>query len=336
MGDHTNTPRIRCFIFMLALVNFVSFAERVDAKSVQSQAVEDTAEATFLPIPREAGTWHGRELEKTHKNDEAERHQDTERDEKDLREQEDKDEQSKDERDSRSSGQDDGKRESEEKEELDSEEPDSDDASRKPFDAEADQRARHATSVTSECLRFHNLFRVGQLDEEALEPLHAHAGMDSYVLALMERLAASNCSQRAIPENLPFGVNVYATTAARPSCVRASHLWYRGIDSFKGQYPGTDWRRGTALQFVQMMWSSSEYVACARTENCTRGMNQLVCLYYPPGNDIREAPFSEETWNAILRRHHQWLDYGAPGGRRDRPNAATSNNPREDDEVETL
>ncbi|KAF4644315.1 hypothetical protein TGRH88_013080 [Toxoplasma gondii] len=150
MGDHTNTPRIRCFIFMLALVNFVSFAERVDAKSVQSQAVEDTAEATFLPIPREAGTWHGRELEKTLKNDEAERHQDTERDEKDLREQEDKDEQSKDERDSRSSGQDDGKRESEEKEELDSEEPDSDDASRKPFDAEADQRARHATSVTSD------------------------------------------------------------------------------------------------------------------------------------------------------------------------------------------
>ncbi|ESS33835.1 hypothetical protein TGVEG_288220 [Toxoplasma gondii VEG] len=203
MGDHTNTPRIRCFIFMLALVNFVSFAERVDAKSVQSQAVEDTAEATFLPIPREAGTWHGRELEKTLKNDEAERHQDTERDEKDLREQEDKDEQSKDERDSRSSGQDDGKQESEEKEELDSEKPDSDDASRKPFDAEADQRARHATSVTSECLRFHNLFRVGQLDEEALEPLHAHAGMDSYVLALMERLAASNCSQRAIPENLP-------------------------------------------------------------------------------------------------------------------------------------
>ncbi|PFH32225.1 hypothetical protein BESB_021660 [Besnoitia besnoiti] len=190
---------------------------------------------------------------------------------------------------------------------------------------EAGVAAPRAESVTAECLRYHNLFRVDQLEDSALEPLQGHDGMDAYVVALLERVAASDCTTRDIPQNIPFGINFYAYSGSKPSCVGATHLWYRGIDNFHGRYPGTDWQRGSANQFVQMMWSSSEYIACARTRDCAQGMNQLMCLYYPSGNTVGEAPFSENAWYALLERHRRWKQYDQPGGRRDRrPRAAAS------------
>ncbi|CBZ50999.1 conserved hypothetical protein [Neospora caninum Liverpool] len=213
-------------------------------------------------------------------------------DEGNVREQGDNKRRRHEEKEAQPSGEQDGERESEEKEqpppELGSHE-----ESFAPPDVQPEQAAPRAASITSECLRYHNLFRVDHLREHALQPLHAHSGMDRYAVALMERVAASNCAQRSLPRDIPFGVNFYATSGTKPSCSRATHLWYRGIDSFHGRYPGTDWNRGSGLQFIQMMWSRSD----------------------------------KQTWDAILLRHLRWLDYGSPGARQEPPRAAISELP---------
>ncbi|PHJ23493.1 ap2 domain transcription factor ap2x-6 [Cystoisospora suis] len=184
-------------------------------------------------------------------------------------------------------------------------------------EAPVEPQAPYVEAISAECLRYHNLFRVDQL-LEPLPHLQNHPGMDEYVTALLRRSVEAGCRHFDMPSNTPFGANFYATSAEKPTCMGATHLWYRGIDNFHGRYPGSGWQNAGANQFIQMMWAHTEYLACARTRACSQSMNQLLCLYYPGGNVTNEKPFSEPMWKELLERHQRWKRYDEPGGRRDR------------------
>lgn len=62
--------------------------------------------------------------------------------------------------------------------------------------------AASGDGAAAECLRYHNLFRVDQLDH-SLPPLEGHAGMNQYVVALLQKSTEAGCRHFEMPSDTP-------------------------------------------------------------------------------------------------------------------------------------
>ncbi|CBZ49573.1 conserved hypothetical protein [Neospora caninum Liverpool] len=154
----------------------------------------------------------------------------------------------------------------------------------------------------TKCLKLHNKFRTAGLDVGVPE-LVANPTARNVVMDIVKKRAADKCAKEEHSEEARkagMGENIFYADDA--NCAIGVKMWYDEVKILKGNYPGTEWNRmGTIGHFTQVMWETSQGMACARTTSCPK-WNQLFCVYKPAGNWIGVAPFSEAVWMSILKR----------------------------------
>ncbi|PHJ24628.1 scp family extracellular subfamily protein [Cystoisospora suis] len=183
--------------------------------------------------------------------------------------------------------------------------------------AEPQQQRRYAQDVTDDCLAYHNYYRSEELGSAALRPLQFSEELLEMVMEIANKRAQENCqvwghSDRSLRPGA--AENLYGTFEDPARCERGVFLWFEEYREFHGTYPGTrwtDWFHLVIGHFTQMMWHTARYMACARTRGCTNDNNQLFCLYKPSGNIAGQAPFSRETWRAMLQREKKYEQYSS-------------------------